>query len=70
MKSTTKNNQLAFDVWTYVEECKMNGYGQSRSEIMTATMYSLSRQEVSDLYKSYQTKLNNQENSDELGVIA
>ena len=48
----------------------MNGYGQSRSESMTATMYSLSRQEVSDLYKSYQTKLNNQENSDELGVIA
>ena len=70
MKSTTKNNQLAFDVWTYVEECKMNGYGQSRSESMTATMYSLSRQEVFDLYKSYQTKLNNQENSDELGVIA
>ena len=70
MKSTTKNNQLAFDIWTYVEECKMNGYGQSRSESMTATMYSLSRQEVSDLYKSYQTKLNNQENSDELGVIA
>ena len=70
MKSTTKNNQLAFDVWTYVEECKMNGYGQSKSESMTATMYSLSRQEVSDLYKSYQTKLNNQENSDELGVIA
>ena len=33
-------------------------------------MYSLSRQEVSDLYKSYQIKLNNQENSDELGVIA
>lgn len=70
MKSTTKNNQLAFDVWTYVEECKMNGYGQSRSESMTATMYSLSRQEVSDLYKSYQIKLDNQENSDELGVIA
>ena len=41
MKSTTKNNQLAFDVWTYVEECKMNGYGQSRSESMTATMISL-----------------------------
>ena len=54
MKSTTKNNQLAFDVWTYVEECKMNGYEQSRSESMTAKMYSLSRQEVSDLYKSYQ----------------
>ena len=49
---------------------KMNGYEQSRSESMTAKMYSLSRQEVSDLYKSYQIKLNNQENSDELGVIA
>ena len=48
----------------------MNGYEQSRSESMTAKMFSLSRQEVSDLYKSYEIKLNNQENSDELGVIA
>ena len=48
----------------------MNGYEQGRSESMTATMFSLSRQEVSDLYKTHQIKLNNQENSDELGVIA
>lgn len=70
MKSTTKNNHLALDVWSYIEECKMNGYEQGRSESMTATMFSLSRQEVSDLYKTHQIKLNNQENSDELGVIA
>ena len=70
MKSTTKNNHLALDVWSYVEECKMHGYEHSRSEIMTAKMFNLSRQEVSDLYKSYEIELNKQENSDELGVIA
>ena len=37
MKSTIKNNHLALDVWSYIEECKMNGYEQGKSESMTAT---------------------------------
>ena len=70
MKSTTKINPIAFEVWDSVKEYQQGGFTYLQAIARTADNMRMTQAEVSDLQKLYQRELKNQENSKELGVIA
>jgi len=70
MKSTTKINPIAFEVWDSVREYQHAGFTYLQAVARTADDMGMTQAEVSDLQKLYQRELKNQENSKELGVIA
>ena len=57
MKSTTIINQLAFEVWDSINEYQLAKFSFLQAVAKTAKMTVGSRQEVSDLYKSYRKKV-------------